>query len=85
MNVSQNVSQQAAPQQQGNGTGMMGQGTTVTHHHYHLLNHAGGPEVLAAMGVAGADQASDMSVRTRSVMAVRCHEMPLALRPRSVC
>ena len=35
---------------------LLAQGTTVTHHHYHLLNHAGGPEVLAAMGVAGADQ-----------------------------
>ena len=55
VNVSQNVSQ--APQQQGNGGLPMGpQGMTVTHHHYHLLNHAGGPEVMAAMGVAGADQ-----------------------------
>jgi len=60
VNVSQNVSQ-AAPQQQGNGGLPMGpQGMTVTHHHYHLLNHAGGPEVMAAMGVAGADQVGDV-------------------------
>ena len=55
MNVSQNVSQ-AGPS--GGAAGVLGgaAGATVTHHHYHLLNHAGGPEVLAAMGVAGADQ-----------------------------
>ncbi len=61
VNVSQNVSQ--APQQQGNGLPMGPQGMTVTHHHYHLLNHAGGPEVMAAMGVAGADQVGFLAIR----------------------
>ena len=60
VNVSQNVSQTGAPQQQGaNGlAGALGgtPGATVTHHHYHLLNHGGGAEVLAALGVGGAEQ-----------------------------